>query len=189
MFVRTSTRSLFRCLLLLVALSVVAGQFAAAQPPPPSFVDFLISNQTGFTATGIKVELWESQSNYTTLPSQATTTVTIDQLGNGRNFTFEMGNTFGIAKIRVTAFCPAPKKAIVEITADQGQFAGPPPAPAVFAGFCKTAPPGQSNFQPRVTFSGGGTPSATLQAKDRWGTVHWGTAPNHTPKVSTAPFN
>lgn len=158
-------------LLLLLGLAAVP-QAIAVPPPPPSFYNFTITNQLPGDVTGLQVEFYKTQGVHHDAIDPAPVTMNMSAVPSGAEMVISLKQTYGIAKIVVQARCPgSPTPKTVEITAPLGDHDVPPDGQLEYACFCYQAPPGQSNYTPRLEFkNSAGQDVIHLHARARWKT-------------------
>ena len=159
----------------LVGLAILCGDLAVAEPPPPSFWGFTISNNIPDTdVTNINVKLYPGvkgaspETSYHTLGMPYV--YAISSLPSGGYTVINMPNTWCIAKIEVTAKCSgALKTSPLEITANQSNYEMSDPD-LEYAGFtCKYDD--FTTVPMTLTFAlVNGQPNAKLSALSRWDT-------------------
>jgi hypothetical protein len=174
---RNHAHRLRAAFLVLAVLCLALAQQASAQPPPPAFWNFTISNATGAPVADVDVQLIPSvgPSHSTLGPPIA---VSVSSLPNGGSVVVNLPQTYGIAKITANGKCPGQLPANVEITAPLGDYNGQPGDE--YPGFCPQAPTGQTDFQPVLIFRKNAQDptkrEAYLAGKWRWDD-HWPAQP------------
>jgi hypothetical protein len=162
-----------------LAFVVLTGGFAtqfalAAPPPPPDFWDFTISNTTGADVTDIKVKLYTAQGPTFEALSTAPISIHIPELATGGSMVITLKKVYCVSKITADATCGG--KALtptLSIEAEQGDWDGDGAADVEYSGFCHGAPPGGTNYLPRLEFSKATNKfKGALHAKWRWNN-HW----------------
>lgn len=164
----------WRCALVLMGLAILCGDRAVAEPPPPSFWGFTISNNIPNTnVTNISVKLYPAKKEGTFEASyqvlDAPFVYAISSLPAGCRTEIHLPTVWCVAKIEVTAKCPGDLvTSPLSITAKQSNYEMSD-ADLEYAGFtCKfddmTTVPMTLTF---ATVSG--KSNAKLTALSRWG--------------------
>jgi hypothetical protein len=167
-----SRRTVRHCTLAAAALAaLVTPGDARAEPPPPSFWRFTVTNTTGFDMRAIELKLYMSRPPLREqIDMQNPIVVHIPSLGNGQSFSYDPSQTtWGVALVqcteaRVMAGTPNGLRLAeaLQITAKRAAFvSGMQPK---FAGFTNDGP--TSSFPMAMAF---GANDAHLRAKWRWG--------------------
>lgn len=186
-----------RGVLALAVIAVFSGvlmEQAGAIPPPPRFREFTIINSTPEEVASVMVELWPTNPNDRGQLGPSFT-ISISRLPAGKSLVISTGpgaqGIEGIAKIQARASCPVgnPLPMPAEIIAERRDFTLPPDGVVEYAGFCSSAPAGQSDYKPTLEFRvdpANQRYQAVLRGKWRWNDF-WPTDPR--VGVSTFPNN
>ncbi len=143
---------------------------ARAAPPPPSFWDLTLRNETPDPASWVDVSLWHAvPPEYEQLPPDPTVRDGLDLLPAGRSLTLGTPGWYGVARIRVSVFT-AGGYASAEIEAPRMDFDGD--GRDEWSGFCPLHPDGSTVFLgarvlPPATE--GGPRRLRLEGLARWG--------------------
>lgn len=185
MSVNLLRRKLVLYALLLFVAAILVGDWAVAEPPPPSFWDFKISNTTAQDVKNIEVKLYPAKkessfpSSYQTL--DAPHVYSISALPAGCTVEIDLPSVWCIAKIEVKAKCPGDlQTSPLSIATNRGNFE-PSDPDLEYAGFtCKWD---DNTYMPMgLTFAMvAGQPNAKLFGLSRWG-------PNRESKSANSNF-
>lgn len=120
--VRMRVRRTFAALTLIgVALVLVVP--ASAEPPPPDFIEFTITNGTSLDAKDVKVEIYQAVPPfYRDLPPTPTNSITFPTIGAGKTKPWALSPMFGVAKIVCSGKFGSVAFPTVEIVAEKGEF-------------------------------------------------------------------
>lgn len=152
---------------LLLTFSLLAGRSACANPPPPTFWDFQVTNSTGQTVTNIEIKLYPTaDGSWDTFEDPIV--ITIPKLLDGRTLVLGTYGVWCIAKINVTAKCPATKSATVEIVANASPNYIPNNGKTEYSGFTPEGPQPQWCSPVLTFFHMGDDDYMRVSAKWRW---------------------
>ena len=155
----------FACVAIVGALIV---QMAWAEPPPPDFTGFKITNTTGMKITNLKVKFSYSKSPYTT-ESGTPIEMSIPELDSGCSVELDMTKMWCVMKINVTASCGGKSLGTGGITINAKKDVWPGSTAKRFSGFAAGAPDDGTAYPPRLEFfKKNNRPNAKLSGKWRW---------------------